>query len=107
MKTKNKNQKNNEKVTYNLDEYFVTRMNQRFSEININKLDEIISFSKRYSIKQITSCPFPVVCNKLRNPEYPNSVYLVNPKFNMIMVSVGNVLKNVLYLDGKDGYSFA
>lgn len=106
MNNKNKNNKNqNQEI--NLDEYFVTRLNQRFSEININKVDEIVKFSKRYSIKQIDSCPFPVVKNKLRNPDYPNSVYLVNTKFNLIMVQVGNVLKNALYLDGSDGYSFA
>ena len=68
---KNKNHKNqNQEII--LDEYFVQRLNQRFSEVDINKLYEIVKFSKRYSIKQIDSCPFQVVKNKLRNPEYPN-----------------------------------
>ena len=108
MKNKNnKNKKNNEKVNYQIDDYFATRLKQRFSEVNLEKIDEIISFSKKYSIKQLDSCPFQVVKNKLRNPEYPNSIYLVNPKFNLVMVAVGNVLKNALYLDDRDGYSFS
>ena len=103
---KHKNNKVKNQVSLTIDEHFVERLRQRFSEVKLEDIDNIIKFSKKYTPKNLDSCPFQVVKNKLRNPQYSDSVYLVNSKFNMIMVSVNNVLKNVLYLDGTDGYSF-
>lgn len=103
---KNKKNNKNEKPQLVLDIHFMERLKLRFEDVKLDDIDTIIQHSKRYTIKNIDSCPFQVVKNKLRNPQYSDSVYLVNSKFNMIMVSVNNVLKNVLYLDGTDGYSF-
>lgn len=106
MKNKNKNH-NKPKPVFKIDEYFVKRLNERFAEIDINRIDEVISFSKKYTQGNIMNCPFKVVANKLRNPEHPNTMYIVNPKYNLIMVSVNNLIINALYLDGKDGYDFS
>ena len=106
MKNKNKN-KNHPKPVFKIDEYFVKRMNERFAEIDLNKIEEIISHSKKYTSSNLFNCPFKVVVNKLINPKYPNTMYIVNPKYNLIMVSVNNLICNALYLDGKDGYDYS
>jgi hypothetical protein len=105
MKNKHKNHTKSSKPVLVMDEYFVQKLRARFSEIPLDRVDEVIAFSKRYTPKSANDCPFKVVANKLRNPQYSDSVYLVNPKYNLIMVAVSNVLLNVLYLDGKDGYN--
>lgn len=107
MNNKNKKQKNHPKPVFKIDEYFVNRMNERFIEIDLKKIDEIISLSKKYTTSNRLHCPFAVVSSKLINPKHPNTMYIVNPKYNLIMVSVKNVLINALYLDGKDGYDYS
>ena len=104
---KNKKNNRNEKPQLVLDTHFMERLKLRFEDVKLDDVDTIIQHSKKYTVKNLDSCPFQVVKNKLKNPEYPNSLYLVNSRFNMIMVSVNNVIMNVLYLDGRDGYNIA
>lgn len=106
MKTKNKNKNNkNQKSDFVIHDYFHQKFINRFYDVDFSSLSEIIKFSKKYNLSNISNCPYKVVINKLRNADYPHSVYLVNPKYNMIIVSENHQLINVLYLDGRDGYS--
>ena len=99
-KGKNKIRKQVELV---VDTHLVERFKLRFSDVSFSELDTIVKFSKKYNKSNVHSCPFDVVKNKLRN--YTEQIFLVNTKFNMVIVQEGNTLKNVLYLDGRDGYN--
>lgn len=106
MKRNNKNQKNqNQEIK--LDTHFIERFKMRFQDFDLTQVEEIIKRSKRYTTKNIDSVPFPVVKKKLQNPMYSDSVYYVNPKFNMVFVVVKNIVETVLYLDGRDGYNLS
>jgi len=87
-----------------ISDYFKKRLEERFVDINISDLDKILNNTKTYGQKNVDTCPYYEVRKKLRNPNYPNSRYHINPLYNMVIVEVDNIIKNVLYLDGRDGY---
>lgn len=101
---KNKKSQNQE---IKLDPHFIERFKMRFSDIDLNQVEELITRSKRYTTNNLDSVPFPVIKKKLQNPMYSDSVYYVNQKFNMVFVAVKNTIETVLYLDGKDGYTLS
>jgi len=103
MKTKTKPQ-----TTLQINHHFVEAMQMRFAKIKMEQVNDIINMSKRFTPADLNRrhIPYPVLVNKLRNPNYHNSVYYVNEKLNAIFVSVDNkMLVNALFLDGKDGYA--
>jgi hypothetical protein len=100
---KSSNNKNQVKSQFVIDIHLIERFKLRFSDVNFSDLETIVKFSKKYNSSNVHQCPFDVVKNKIRN--YSNQVFLVNTKFNMILVQENNTLKNVLYLDGTDGYN--
>ena len=102
MSKKGKN-KIRKQVELRIDEHLVERFKLRFSDVSFSELDSIVKFSKKYNKTNAHTCPFDVVKNKLRN--YTEQIFLVNTKFNMVLVQEGSTLKNVLYLDGRDGYN--
>ena len=105
-KSKNIKKKNKQKAVITFDDHFITRFKQRFYNINMDDVENVIKCSKRYTSNNIDSCPYKVVRKKMMNDMYSDSVYLVNYKYNTILVAVKNVLTTVLYLDGSEGYSF-
>ena len=106
MKNKHKNHNKGPKPVLVMDEYFTQRLRERFYELPLHMIENVIGLSKRYTLHNVHSCPYKVVTKKLKNPQYSDSVYFVNPKYNLVMVAVKNVLLNVLYLDGREGYQY-
>jgi hypothetical protein len=90
-----------------IDDYFVNRLNQRFGDVLLDNLNDILSESERIEPIDIHNrfIPYKTLIPKLYNPKYKDSVYYVNKKLNAIFVTISdNLLINVLYLDGKYGY---
>ena len=87
----------------NTTHYFNQRLNDRF-KMSVHELLSEIQNYKRYTQVNKMSCPWKEVRKKLFNPNYPNSIYYVNQKDNMIVVADGDLLINCLYLDGTWGY---
>jgi len=90
-----------------LNNYFIQRLNQRFGEIKLNDIEDIISESERIEPSDMSSryIPYKTLIPKLYNPKYSDSVYYVNKKLNAIFVTINDsLLTNVLYLDGRYGY---
>jgi len=106
MSKKSKKIKNKQKPVMKFDDHFITRLKQRFSNISMDEVENVIKYSKRYTSNHIDSCPYKVVRKKMMNDMYSDSIYLVNYKYNTILVAVKNVITTVLYLDGSEGYSF-
>lgn len=103
-KSKKYKNKNKVKPVYKLTDYFEERFVKRFSEINLSKVEEVISRSKKYNSSNMMHCPYKVVKKKLSNPMYAGYSYLVNPFYNLILVLDNTTITNALYLDGTDGY---
>jgi hypothetical protein len=103
---KKKNQKNkNQKQELKFESHFYERVNERFNFPNLEFFKEnVLKYCKTYNANNAHSCPHSVVQSKLRNPQYANQRFLVNPKFNIVVVTENHVAFNTLYLDGRDGY---
>jgi 5-methylthioribose kinase len=87
--------------------YFMERLQQRFNNVNLSDIENILSESERFVPADVNRkfIPYPTLISKLRNINYSDSVYYVNKKLNAIFVTINDeYLVNCLYLDGSYGY---
>ena len=106
MPRRGKNSKSNnskKEQPHQLNVKFSNHVLQQLSRrFNIDAVD--IKRMKR--VTQQNSFKFPVLQKKYRTGIHLDTTYLVSTAHNLALAIVDNIAVTVLYLDGRDGYSY-